>query len=314
MHIVASQLQLTSAQQQEREEWQSLAVSANPGPSFAQMIEQIKDERRSSAAPPERADEGLSAKRRRFQTLLELLFGEPHRCSSTLALPSLSSAPLPSVDSLPQLQLTSIRHVRESESCSMNGNGNVCLADGSQRQFSVGFALYRSATFSAVSLGSAVLRDPLVVDFGSPSMALQPHKFDFDLNADGVAEAVRFPQAEMLFLDRNGNGKVDNGHELFGALSGDGFAELAQLDGDANGWIDAQDTVFNELKLWRGGQIALRSLNDAGVGALAVRAVATPMSEKLADTVLAQLKASSVWLGESGGVGTIRQIDLNTEA
>lgn len=42
----------------------------------------------------------------------------------------------------------------------------------------------------------------------------------------------------VLSLDQNGNGEIDNGTELFGTKSGDGFADLARYDLDYNGWID----------------------------------------------------------------------------
>ena len=56
----------------------------------------------------------------------------------------------------------------------------------------------------------------------------------------------------FLALDLNGDGRINNGSELFGALSGNGFADLAQYDSDANGWIDENDEIFQRLKVWSG--------------------------------------------------------------
>lgn len=47
-----------------------------------------------------------------------------------------------------------------------------------------------------------------------------------------------------------GDGEVNNGSELFGALSGDGYADLDAIDDDGNGWIDAADAATNQLYLW----------------------------------------------------------------
>ncbi|QLG88984.1 hypothetical protein HQ393_12465 [Chitinibacter bivalviorum] len=326
MHIINSDLQLSSTHDEARVSWQSTEIKVHAANVFEQMFSQAKAAATSaatSAKPSPATVEGhdlqlmLEARRKRFQTLLEMLFGDHPTAPTTASMtpiqaePSLLAAPTTAPT---WFEFTTITQVAEVESCSMSGRGNVCLADGSQRQFGLDFSLSREATFSLAAASQSVLRDPLVLDFGAPSMALAHKAVSFDLDADGKAESLRLPQAEMLFIDRNGNGKVDNGRELFGAQSGDGFAELAQLDTDHNGWVDSGDAAFVELKLWQGGLNQIRTLAEAGVGALSVQSVSTPMSEKSADVVLAKMRASGVWLGETAGLGSIRQIDLNTEA
>lgn len=98
-------------------------------------------------------------------------------------------------------------------------------------------------------------------------------RVSFDLNADGKADsmAALASHSAFLALDRNGNGRVDDGRELFGALSGDGFADLAAFDEDRNGFIDEGDSIFQQLKLWRpdeSGAGELVDLRTAGVGAI----------------------------------------------
>jgi len=87
----------------------------------------------------------------------------------------------------------------------------------------------------------------------------------FDLDADGIPDHVAWTSAgadeAFLWIDRNGNGTVDNGAELFGSAMGDnGFEALAQFDqrnqedvtwgGNADGVIDHQDIVWSHLRLW----------------------------------------------------------------
>ena len=81
-----------------------------------------------------------------------------------------------------------------------------------------------------------------------------------DYYGDGFAEATGWvsPDAGFLFMDRNANGVIDNGSELFGSLTplpGDqpaanGFQALAALDSNQDGMIDAQDPAYSQLRVW----------------------------------------------------------------
>jgi hypothetical protein len=62
----------------------------------------------------------------------------------------------------------------------------------------------------------------------------------------------------ILSVDSNNNGVIDNGLELFGSPTEDGFAILEKLDTNGDGKIDAQDNDFTKLKIWR-------DLNQNGV-------------------------------------------------
>ena len=133
-------------------------------------------------------------------------------------------------------------------------------------------------------LGSAAAPvDPLVLRFDGPAQALQNQRFAFDLQGDGSADNVPLLAQGWgyLALDRNQNGRIDDGLELFGPRTDNGFAELAALDDDGNGWIDEGDAAFKDLRIWRpsaDGGGSLQTLQAEGVGALGLANAATPFA------------------------------------
>ena len=140
----------------------------------------------------------------------------------------------------------------------------------------------------------------------------------FDLDADGHEEAISRlgPGSGFLALDKNGDGKINDGSELFGATSGNGFADLAQYDSDGNGWIDEADEIFDKLLIWskdENGNDQLVGLGKAGVGAIYLGAQDTQFSMNSQQNQMnALIRQTGMFMYENGGVGTIQQIDFAT--
>lgn len=121
-----------------------------------------------------------------------------------------------------------------------------------------------------IRTGSFVESDPLILDLdGNGTQILPPGKGTwFDLDGDGKEDRTAWVAGRDAFLalDRNGNGSIDNGKELFGDQNGapSGFDELAKFDDNGDGRINAGDRVFDGLLLvYADGRTG--SLRDAGV-------------------------------------------------
>lgn len=105
--------------------------------------------------------------------------------------------------------------------------------------------------------------DPIILDLdgdGLETVGLNAN-IHFDHEGDGVLTKSGWAGSDdaLLVWDRNANGSIDTGAELFGdftplpngTLAPNGFAALAALDANGDGIIDASDPAFAELKLWR---------------------------------------------------------------
>lgn len=206
---------------------------------------------------------------------------------------------------------------QETESMAYSSQGIVRTSDGKEITFDLAINLSRSFAFQetfSLQLGAAKV-DPLVINLDVPSAGLSELKIRFDLDSDGTEEEIHFLSqgSGFLALDHNGDGKINNGSELFGPNSGNGFAELAEHDADGNSWIDEADSVFQRLTIWtkdESGRDRLLTIAEAGVGAIYLGHVNTAFTYKNSSNAsLAELAKTGIYLKESGAAGTVQHID-----
>jgi hypothetical protein len=206
----------------------------------------------------------------------------------------------------------------EARQLRVSVSGTVTTEDGRKIAFALDLGLeseYSSINQDTVKTGPVKV-DPLVINFSGGLPGLADTKFAFDINSDGSNELVSATAAGsgFLALDSNGDGKINNGTELFGPKTGSGYSELSRYDGDQNGWIDANDAIFAKLSIWtkdEAGNDKLLTLKEAGIGALSLTSVASPFS--LTDDtnqLKGQVQTTGIYLSEQGKVGAMQQIDL----
>jgi len=216
------------------------------------------------------------------------------------------------------IEMTTDERRFESEATTFTASGVVKTADGKTISFTLGLSMHREhleETHSVLHAGDAAV-DPLVVNFHGTAAQLSDVAFRFDLQGDGGEDVI--PTLEQgsgfLALDKNGDGRITDGTELFGPTSGDGFAELAAYDADGNQWIDESDPIYAQLRLWQpdaDGNGSLTTLSAGQVDAIYLGHAETPFSLTTSQKALrGQIAASGIYLSETGAVGSVQQVDL----
>jgi len=368
MRIVATELQLASAREFRQTETREERLELRIGPPPAQARPEVELSARGRElalqvgagespllAPEEvaatdeagaRNDPNLSLLIR----LIETLTGRPVKlfdagqlsasggteAPQPAASASTSPSPTPA-DPDPGFSLDyQFRATRsEYERTTVSAQGEVLTADGARIRFSLDLSMERAYSETVelrLQAGAAAQRkDPLVITFDGRAAQLSDQRFEFDLDADGKTEALPMLRSGSGFLafDRNADGRVNDGSELFGAKTGDGFGELLAFDSDGNGWIDSGDTIFGKLRVWmpdptapetgtrsreederrRGGQ--LLTLEEAGVAAISLRPISSAFDLRgVNNSDLGQVRSTGLYLSTAATAGVVQQIDL----
>ena len=297
----------------------SVPVSADPGTRSAELD-----------------DNGLSPqdaqKVRLIEALIEALTGRkvklriwngrcadgPRNPSSTESVEAAPRPEEPGRGSGGGMEISYSERRWEEESLSYSAKGAVTTSDGRRLEFSLAMGMRRresSETSLVLATGDAARKkDPLVVNFEGTVPRLSERATGFDLDADGTTDSVHFATGGSAFLARDRGAGLVDGSDLFGPSTGDGFAELARFDADGNGWIDAGDPVWADLRLWNrdeSGQDWIWMLDEKGIGAISLASASTPFSLRdAAGSETGSLGRTGLWIGESGGVGTVNHVDL----
>ena len=128
---------------------------------------------------------------------------------------------------------------------------------------------------------------PIVIDLdgdGVETLGLTRYRY-FDHDANGMQERTAWAGSDDGFLvrDLNGNGRIDNGLEMFGnhtllsagGVAANGFQALRDIDGNQDGRLDANDAAFAQLRIWRDANSngvtdagELLTLEQAGISAV----------------------------------------------
>ena len=204
-----------------------------------------------------------------------------------------------------------------SESLTFEALGQVTTEDGHQIDFMLALDFQRSVHTEQVNqfVGNRDLIDPLMINLTGGAVEFTDLTFEFDLDSDGDLESIAQTASGSGFIvfDKNQNGEIDNGSEMFGPQSGQGFAELSQYDEDGNGWIDENDAIYAELGVmtFNGEGRTTQSLMEADVGAIFLGAVASDYDVNTESGMFAgKIKQSGAALAEDGRVLLMQEVHL----
>jgi len=208
-----------------------------------------------------------------------------------------------------------VQKYKESESMEFSTIGHIETNKGI---FDVNLKFSMSRSFVIENqLDRLSLFDPLIINIDGDIPDLSRDTFSFDLDNDGESDQISKlgSGSGFLALDKNSDGVINQGSELFGTLSGNGFEELRKYDEDNNKWIDENDPIFDKLQIWLknedNSEKELVGLGETGIGAIYLDSLKSDFSYKTeTNQTLGEMRECGIFLKEDGTCGAISQIDL----
>lgn len=255
-----------------------------------------------------------------MQYLMAIFFGETKKWDYTEMLSAARSDGGDGSALVETVYYHEEKYFEETEETSFSTKGTVKTADGREITFGLNvemsrnFASYYSCDYTQVQ--TRVLCDPLVINLEGNMAELTDQTFFFDIDADGKTDEISVLNSKSgyLALDRNKDGVINDGSELFGAKSGDGFADLSAYDEDGNGWIDEADSIWEKLLIWtkdENGKDKCYKLAEKGVGAICLSNAVTDFSLNDAqNAVNGRIRKTGIFLYENGMAGTVQHLDV----
>lgn len=174
-----------------------------------------------------------------------------------------------------------------STSLEVSISGKIIGSDGIEKSLDLSISVSQSfmqnlqiSSSNATKIPEDVNKkviDPLVIDYEGSGTELSDTKMRFDLDSDGTPDQISTLKkgSGFLALDKNGDGKINDGSELFGTQSGDGFKDLSIYDSNNDGKIDKDDPIYDKLRIWTpdaNGEGQLVGLGEKGIGVIYLNA------------------------------------------
>ncbi|TDP01885.1 hypothetical protein [Marinomonas balearica] len=265
--------------------------------------------------------ETLSVQYQKMLTLIEKMFNVEIDLYAE-NMPSSSPNESTTVGSVSNQTVESVRQeyhqIHEQENTSFRAKGEIVLSSGNSINvdFNLDMSRTRDESYYGEMILSGAMTDPLVVNLRGNMAQLTQSKVGFDLDRDGKTDQIHFASGDSAFLalDKNSNGMIDDGSELFGPQSGSGFADLAKYDDNGDGMIDELDSVFDQLVLTQrdeNGNETLLSLKDVGIEAFILERSDTPFSlfnDKGERTGV--IRETGLYVRDNGSVDSMQHVDL----